>query len=152
MRFKIYDESGADVLANKLATLTVPYRPSASPQQCTGANAGKWYNSKDRTCYNGFPHLATVNMADLGVTLPQNVIWTVQYRTTSGARDPIGPTTEECSRSFAGCGYDTVNIGAFSYPNAPYAGTDLNPDEVFLDGFMVKDWTGSRPLGAIATR
>ena len=152
MRFKIYDESGTTVLANKLATLTVPYRPSASPQQCTGADAGKWYNSKDRTCYNGFPHLATVDMAELGVTLPQNVIWTVQYRTTSGARDPLGTTAELCSTLIAGCGYDTVNIGTFTYPNSPYAGTDLNEDEAFFNGSMQSGWTGHRPLGAIATR
>ncbi len=150
MTFKIYDAAGVVVLAEKTATITVPYRPSASAQ-CTGVDAGKWYNSKDRTCYNGFPDLATVNMADLAVTLPDRVIWSVQYNTTSSGYHPIGNVLP-CSTLFAGCGYDTLNVGAFSYPNAPFAGTDLDSDAVFFDGAMQSGWTGYRPLGTIATQ
>lgn len=149
--FKIYDDAGISVLAEKTATMTVPYRPSASPQ-CTGDNAGKWYNSKDRTCYNGFPHLATVNMSDLRVTLPERVIWSVQYNTTTSGYNPIGTTNEPCSTWFAGCGYDTLNVGAFSYPSAPFAGADLDGDAVFFNGAMESGWSGNRPLGAISTR
>jgi hypothetical protein len=46
---------------------------------------------------------------------------------------------------------DSLNIGAFSFPNAPYSGTDLNADELFRNGAIESDWTGNRPLGAIAT-
>ncbi len=148
--FKIYDATGESVLAQKTATITVPYRPSASAQ-CTGDNAGKWYNSKDRTCYNGFPYLATVDMSSPAVTLPDQVIWSVQYNTTSSGYTPIG-NTMPCSTLVAGCGYDTLNVGAFSYPRAPFAGTDVDSDAVFFNGAMQSGWTGYRPLGAIATR
>ena len=155
--FKIYDAGTQRVvLAEKTVTITVPYRPSASAQ-CTGASAGKWYNSKDRTCYNGLPHLVTVNMSDLAVTLPTQVIWSVQYNTTTSGYAPIGNVLP-CSSKPGGCGYDTLNVGAFSYPNAPFAGTDVDTDAVFLadaiapNGAMQSGWTGNRPLGAIATR
>lgn len=148
--FKIYAADGVGVLAQETATITVPYRPSASAQ-CTGVDAGKWYNSKDRTCYNGLPYLATVKIS-APQPLPEQVIWSVQYNTTTSGYNPIGPTDEPCSTSFAGCGYDTLNVGAFSYPNAPFAGTDVDPDAVFFDGSMRSGWTGLRPLGAIATR
>ena len=148
--FKIYDAAGVVVLAKKTATITVPYRPSASAL-CTGDNAGKWYNSKDRTCYNGLPHLVTVNMSDLAVTLPTQVIWSVQYNTTTSGYTPIGNVLP-CSSKPAGCGYDTLNVGAFSYPNAPFSGTDVDPDAAFFNGAMQSGWTGNRPLGAIATR
>ena len=147
--FKIYDAAGVKVLAEKTVTVTVPYRPSASAQ-CTGDNAGKWYNSKDRTCYNGLPHLVTVNMADLGVNLDPQVIWSVQYNTTTSGYAPIG--TVACVTEPGGCGYDALNVGAFSYPNAPFAGTDLDANAAFFDGVMQPGWTGNRPLGAIATR
>lgn len=147
--FKIYDAAGVVVLAEKTATVTVPYRPSASAQ-CTGADAGKWYNSKDRTCYSGLPYLLTVKMSAPN-PLPEQVIWSVQYNTTSSGYKPIGNVLP-CSSLIAGCGYDTLNVGAFSYPNAPFAGTDVDPDAAFVDGAMQSGWTGNRPLGAIATR
>lgn len=149
MTVKVYAADGVEVLAVRTATVTVPYRPSAS-EQCTGVDAGKWYNSKDRTCYNGLPHLVTVDMADLGVTLPTQVIWSVQYNTTTSGYAPIG--TVPCVTEPGGCGYDALNVGAFSYPNAPFAGTDVDEDVVFYDGAMESGWTGYRPLGAIATR
>ena len=164
MTFTIYDDGGVNVLARTTTTITVPYRPSASTTQCIGDNAGKWYNSKDRTCYNGFPNLVTVDMsqasyptAGSGVTLPTRVIWSVQYDTTSSGYHPLGNVLP-CSTLLYGCGYDTLNVGAYSYPNAPFAGTDLDPGAVFFNGNMQTQtatgdfWTGLRPLGAIYTR
>ena len=115
--------------------VAVAYRPSASTQ-CVGADAGKWYNSSDKTCYNGFPQ--TITMAMDRTTLTDNVIiWSVKYdtSTTSGVSGPA----------------DSLNVGVFSFPNAPYSGTDLNADQVFRNGAMEAGWTGYRPLGAITT-
>ncbi len=143
--------SGAagEVLARTTSTITVPYRPSASAE-CTGGDAGKWYNSKDRACYNGLPHLVTVDMSGLGVTLPSQVIWSVQYNTSTSGYTPVGASA--CSSTEAGCGYDALNVGAFSFPNAPFSGTDLDADAVFFDGAMNSGWTGYRPLGSISTK
>jgi hypothetical protein len=149
--FTIYADNGGvagSVLAQQTATITVPYRPSAS-SQCTGADAGKWYNSKDRTCYNGLPYLATVNMSSPAVTLPDRVIWSVEYDTTTSGYTPVG--SAPCTTESGGCGYDSLNVGAHSYPNAPFAGTDVDEDAVFFNGSMQSGWTGDRPLGAIST-
>jgi hypothetical protein len=149
--FTIYtDDNGTAgaVLARTTPTVTVPYRPSAS-SQCAGADAGKWYNSKDRTCYNGLPYLASVDLSSLGVSLPDQVIWSVQYNTTTSGYTPVGAAT--CTTEPGGCGYDSLNVGAYSYPKAPFAGTDVNDDDVFYDGVMQAEWTGYRPLGTIST-
>ncbi|MCU1690332.1 MAG: Ig domain protein group 1 domain protein [Jatrophihabitantaceae bacterium] len=147
--FTIYDSTGNVVLTDESVTMDIPYRPSASGQ-CTGVDAGKWYNSKDRTCYNGFPFIATVKMS-AERPLPDQVIWSVQYNTTSSGYAPIGNLLP-CSSQRAGCAYDSLNVGAFSYPNAPFTGADVDSDVVFLDGALQSGWTGNRPLGAIATR
>ena len=154
LTFTIYsdnaDAPGA-VLATQTETVTVQYRPSASPE-CTGKDAGEWYNSKDRTCYNGFPQ--TVEMDFPGVTLPDQVIWSVKYNTTTAGYTPVGGTA--CSSTPAGCGYDSLNVGVWSFPNAPYSGTDVDENQVFRNGAMETGpaddpWTGYRPLGAITT-
>jgi hypothetical protein len=56
-----------------------------------------------------------------------------------------------------GCGYDSLNIGVNSFPNAPFSGTDTNADQFFVNhqsdlaGALESGWTGYRPLGAIST-
>ena len=145
--FTIYDATGLTVLAQRVVAVTVPYRPSASAQ-CAD---GKWYNSKDRTCYNGFPQLVTVDMSQLGAAaLPDQVVWSVQYNTTTSGYAPIGNVA--CVSEPGGCGYDALNVGAFSYPGAPFAGIDVDVDVAFVDGALQSGWAGNRPLGAIATR
>lgn len=137
-------------LAQRTQTVAVAYRPSASPE-CTGSDAGKWYNTTDRTCYNGFPQ--TVRMDMPTVALANQVIWTVKYGTMHYGASPIG----EGAACFVagGCGYDSLNVGVWSYPNAPFSGTDLNEDLIFVDsswsGMTANDWIGYRPLGAITT-
>ena len=137
--FNVYAADSAGVpgglITSKTQNETFAYRPSASTQ-CVGDDAGKWYNSKDKTCYNGLPQTITMTMPT-GVTLTDNVIWSVKYDTsnTSGVSGPA----------------DSLNVGAFSFPNAPYSGIDLDADQAFRNGVMVGGWTGYRPLGAITT-
>jgi hypothetical protein len=150
LTFTIYaDNSGTPgaVLAQQTQTVNVPYRPSASAT----CGDGRWYNSKDRTCYNGFPQ--TIKMTFLGgVTLPSQVIWSVAYDTTHYGYNPIGETAP-CFTSSGGCGYDSLNVGAKSFPNAPFVGTDTDEALAFVcraaGCSMEGDYTGYRPLGAI---
>jgi hypothetical protein len=155
LTFTIYaDNAGAPgaVLATRTKTVAVHYRPSASPK-CTDANDGKWYSDKDHTCYNGFAQTVEMNLPD--VTLPDQVIWTVKYNTSHFGPAPIGQSTD-CYGTSNGCGYDSLNVGAESFPNAPFAGTDINENQVFRNGAMTDPaedpWTGYRPLGAITVR
>lgn len=134
--FTIYDSTGTTELASTTQHVAVAYRPSASAQ-CTGDDAGKWYNPSDKTCYNGYPQTVTMSMS-ASAKLPDNVVWSVQYKTftTNG-----GVSTPA----------DALNVGANSFPNAPYSGTDLDADAVFVNGGLESGWTGYRPLGAIST-
>jgi hypothetical protein len=89
------------------------------------------------------------------------VVWTVQFNTTHAGYNPIGEATT-CFPTNPGCGYDSLNVGAKSYVNAPYAGTDVNATAVYRSHgnanygapFVALSpdsvgWTGFRPLGEI---
>ena len=89
------------------------------------------------------------------------MVWTVQFNTTHAGYSPIGEATP-CFPTNPGCGYDSLNVGAKSYPNAPYAGTDVNPNSVYRSHgnanygapFVALSpdsvgWAGYRPLGKI---
>jgi hypothetical protein len=134
--FTIYDSSTMTSLATKTQTVAVAYRPSASNQCVGAADAGKWYNPSDKTCYNGFPQAITMAMDRTPLT--DTVIWSVKYPTYNTNGGVSGPA-------------DSLNVGVFSFPNAPYSGTDLIADAVFRNGAMENGWTGYRPLGAITT-
>jgi hypothetical protein len=76
------------------------------------------------------------------VSAPSQVIWTVSFNTSTWGYSPIGPAS--CSPvittppSDPGCGYDSLNVGAWAYTNAPYSGADLDADLAFRSF-----WTGS---------
>lgn len=155
-------------LATVTQSATFSYRPSADPVNCTGADAGKWFDASDSKCYNGlaqtlkftFPH---------GISMPNQVIWTVAYNTTHYGYNPIGESAT-CYTSGGGCPYDSLNVGAQTFPGAPFAGTDVDPNGVFLNsssgsqycdggaggtGTLRLDtpcWTGFTPLGEIKTK
>jgi hypothetical protein len=150
LTFNIYADNsgtpGAVPLATQTQTVNDPYRPSASAI----CGDGRWYNSKDRTCYNGLPQ--TIKMTFSGVTLTDQVFWSVAYDTTHSGYNPIGEPAP-CFTSSGGCGYDSLNVGAKSFPNAPFVGTDTDEALAFVcraaGCSMEGDYTGYRPLGAI---
>jgi hypothetical protein len=172
----IYDPSQ---LTTPIATVTVvqtiPYRPSAdSTGHCTGTEANKWWNPQGPgggACQNSIATVLTFNnfTAPAGGpvgSLPNDVVWTVAFDTTSSGYSPLGTTA--CSTAVAldplqpGCPYDSLNVGDKTYPApAPYAGTSLFDTNGGLAvgskgqpssglGFYTPDDAG-RPLGEIIT-
>jgi hypothetical protein len=146
----VYDPSD---LTNPIATATVnaniPYRPSADPA-CTGADAGKWLDPVSGVCNNSVS--VPITFAFAGQTVPSTVVWTVRFNTSTEGYNPIGP----CPNSDPGCGWDSLNVGAKSYPDAPYAGIDVSEDTVYVSRLSNGDvlapelgWVGFRPLGEI---
>ena len=69
-------------------TFNMPYRPSANYTNCTGADAGKWYQSKTATCYNGKAFTKSVSLGTLD--LPDTAIIGIAYNTTHYGYSPIG--------------------------------------------------------------
>ncbi len=124
------------LLATTTENKTIPYRPTASPS-CTGVDAGKWLNPANNQCVNSIPQLLTFNFSS-APALPSQVIWTVAFDTTHYGANPIGEGTA-CFQATTtdpnapGCPYDALNVGAKTYPGAPYTGTDVDPNGAFLD-------------------
>jgi hypothetical protein len=150
-------------LATVTHTFTIPYRPSKDAVKCTGAlapsgDAGKWFNPVSGVsglCQNQISTVLTFNFPLPLITLPDNVIWTVAFNTSTAGYTPIAPVNPPCGAG--GCPYDSLNVGAQTFSGAPYAGTDVNADQAFGSfgpgGLLAVDvgWTPYKPLGAITT-
>jgi hypothetical protein len=164
------DGSVGSVLATSTINPQIPYRPSADPINCPGGVSGvevgsQWYDPLAQACRYSISDLVTFNNWTFANGTPnftngEQVIWTVQYNTTHAGYQPIGPNTT-CFTSAVGCGYDSLNVGIKSFPNAPYAGNDPNEDVAYRSynpnygNTLVPlgpdpGWTGFRPLGEIA--
>jgi hypothetical protein len=126
------------LLASKTQTFNIRYRPSADNVNCTGADAGKWF--KKGTCYNGFAQ--SIKFGFAGQTLTSDVIWTVAFNTSGYGDSPLGYSTP-CSQTTEGCPYDSLNVGLNTAANAPYVGTDVQPDGVYLDSATAGQYCNS---------
>ena len=154
----IYDPSDLTTPLETVTQLeTIPYRPSATPT-CP-ANSGTpqagaaWFNSLapgGGACQNSIGKVLTFNF-DPGTTLPEQVVWTVEFNTTHYGYSPIGEAPT-CFTGLGGCPYDSLNVGAKTYTGAPYAGTDVQLDQAFISvgsNLLQVDfgWSANRPLG-----
>jgi hypothetical protein len=150
----IYDPNNSmALLATSTNTDPIPYRPSADNVNCMGADAGKWFDPVSGACNNSVSVPLTFTFPG-AQTLPSEVVWTVKFNTSHEGYYPIGEGNP-CNSAPGGCGYDSLNVGAKSYPNAPYAGTDVN-DGVYIswNGDVLgpdPGWNLYRPLGQIVT-
>jgi hypothetical protein len=116
LTFNIYgvgsgDAAGA-LIASKTITTDVPYRPEASAGCGTGWQAG------DGACYNGMAFNVTFSFADLGLVLPDSIVFGLAYNTADYGANPLhaaGP-------------YNSLNFGLSS---GATVGTDVNPNGIF---------------------
>lgn len=116
------------LLATKMTTFNVPYRPSSDAVHC-GAGAETWYSAQDNQCYFGFAFPITFDFSADGVVLPNQVIVTASYNTTHYGPNPVGPGAA-CFSTIQGCPYDSLNIGAAG--SVPSTGKSLDPNGVFI--------------------
>ena len=149
----VYAVSGATgvgpLIAVQTKTFAIPYRPSADPVHCTGANAGEFFSAVDQKFYGGvqggcdnglvnlivFDHIMPTPAAP--ATLPAQVIVTVAYNTSTGGYVPIGTTTA-CFTSSGGCGYDSLNVGVDG-PGGP-VGSVLDPNGIFVNYSLASNY------------
>lgn len=106
------------LLATKTQSISIPWRPAADPT-CAGGTA---WRAEDNNCYNGTAFNATIDMSDLGVTLPSDVIVGVAYDTADYGANPIhqaGP-------------YNSLNVGIPTNQTVS-VGSDDDTDAVFWD-------------------
>jgi hypothetical protein len=112
--FNIYDPTDMSVVATQTQTFNVPYRPSASPK-CKGSDAGKWYSSSSKTCFNGLYNEVTFSFS--GVTLPDDVVYGIAYDTNTAGKTPTGASGPA----------DSLNIALVDEETAVSAGSDTTP-------------------------
>ncbi len=96
-------------IATVTQTITVPYRPSADNVNCTGVDAGKWFDASSGQCFNGLAANVTFDFSSLNVVLPNSVVYGLVYNTTHYGPNPIGESAT-CFGTTAGCSYDALNI------------------------------------------
>ena len=131
------------VIATLTHTFTIPFRPSADPVNCTGPNAGRWFDGT--TCSTGIAVVVDF-VFPAGTILPDTLIWGIAYNTATAGRAPIGTPGP----------YDSLNVGALTVN--PTVGTDVDEDMAFIadfpSGAFVSDlgWTANRPMARIATQ
>ena len=116
--FNIYDSTGATLLASSTQSFAIPYRPSASPK-CTGDDAGKWYSPSLKTCFNGFYNEVTFNFS--GVTLPNEVVYGIEYNTRDYGPAPTGVAGPS----------DSLNVALVNEPGDVTSGSDTAPGSLW---------------------
>ena len=137
-------------------TFAIPYRPSADNTNCTGPDAGKWFNGT--SCFNGLATTITFNLGNLVV--PNQVIYGIAFNTSTAGYTPIG-TSAACLLSAGGCGYDSLNVATVAAP--PSVGVNPAPDDAYFATYYAANycdggiggvgtfrldagcWTGSKP-------
>ncbi|HEY2307907.1 MAG TPA: hypothetical protein VGI05_18710 [Streptosporangiaceae bacterium] len=171
-------------------TQTIPYRPAAdSTGHCLGLNPdgsdspNRWWNPNAiggaGHCQSSIAKVLTFNFAP--VVLPDHVVWTVAFNTSTAGYHPVGlpcPAGSFPGLVDGGCPYDSLNVGdngntggagnpGSFISGAPYAGTDalLGGGAVINQlgsGLHLESsgpaapavdggWAGLRPLGEIIT-
>ena len=113
------------LLGTRTQTFAIPYRPSADDVNCTGGNDGKWFNGT--ACSNGFATPITFDLTSLSLTVPDEVIVSIAFNTTSYGASPIGAST--CSATPQGCGYDSLNVGLVTNVTS---GANPAPNDAYL--------------------
>ena len=113
--------SVGSLITSVTQTFAIPFRPSAS----IACGDGRWFNTADATCYNGF---ATNIVFDLGgVVVPGQVIYSIAYNTSHYGYAPIGESPS-CYATPAGCGYDSLNV---ALEGETTVGTNPAPDDAY---------------------
>lgn len=124
----IYNVGATGAVGSLIKTVTqtfaIPYRPSADNANCTGSNAGKWFDGT--ACRNGLATPITFNVG--GLIVPDEVIYGIAFNTTSFGYQPIG--AKPCSATEAGCGYDSLNVG-LGGTTPPLVGVNPDPTDVY---------------------
>ncbi len=114
LTLNIYGVNLDGSLGSELKTVTqtfnIPYRPSATPTDC--GNATQWYNASTDTCQNGYNVPVTFDLGD--VTLPDQIVFGVEYNTHTAGYAPIGSTGD----------YDSLNVSLVTAPDVT-VGTQL---------------------------
>jgi hypothetical protein len=126
------NNSGAEpavgaLIASKTIDAFVPFRPSYDDRCPAPENdtpfGGAWYDEAAEACVHGYNVNVDFDFSGDGITLPEEVIYTVSFDTSSYGENPIGASGP----------YDSLNYGLSA---GALVGTDVETATTFLDS----DW------------
>lgn len=141
IKLNIYNVGPANAVGSLIASVTqtfaIPYRPSADNTNCTGANTGKWYHAASATCFNGYANTITFNLIGLGIVVPNQVIYGIEYNTTHYGNPAIGESAP-CFSSSGGCGYDSLNVLTTADP--PTTGVNPAPSDAYYSSLTAENY------------
>lgn len=132
------------LIATTTQTFAIPYRPSADNVNCTGANAGKWFDATSATCFNGYATKITFNLTGLGIVVPNQVIYGIKYNTTHYGTPAIGESAP-CYTSSGGCGYDSLNV--LTTAVAPTVGVNPAPSDAYFSTLTAANYCDGGAAG-----
>lgn len=118
------------LLGSKTETLSIPYRPSASPECATKGDPGAWLEAKTGECFHGLLKKYTYQLS--GVTLPATeAIVAVAYNTQDHGAEPTGVPGPENSLN-VGLTETRVN-GKEQKEGLPSVGSQPLPEDIFVN-------------------
>jgi len=153
---------GATIVSST-QNFNIPFRPSAS-SSCAASHPGEW--SDGANCFNGYATPVTFTF-DGTVLLPDDLIWSISFNTSSFGAMPKGYNTV-CVSTPQGCGYDSLNVGLSDAP-LPTKGTGVDLSGVYSNSYTASQygdggtggvdmfrsdtpcWTGYRQMARIST-
>jgi len=107
------DNSGAEgaLLGTQTINAFIPWRPEPDPAHCSGTA----WQAGDGGCYNG--HETIVDFDFAGLTVPNNLIYTLAFNTQSYGTNPTGQNGPYNSLNF-GLSQTTPSVGQNNYPGS----------------------------------
>jgi hypothetical protein len=110
-------------------TFAIPYRPSRDATgHCDASGFYPWYSAAENHCYNGLAHPVIFALPG-GVTLPDELIWSIAFNTETHGYAPTGTNGP----------WNSLNVGAQTFSGQPSVGTDVEPASAFVNS----TWTGA---------
>jgi hypothetical protein len=121
-------------LSKVTQTFQIPYRPSSDAARCglagtPGGDGESWYSASDNSCYHGFATPITFDLTSAGILLPDRVIVSLTYNTTTSGYAPIG-NGAACFATASGCPYDMLSIGT---DGSAITGANVDPDGIYVN-------------------
>ncbi|HEY1989790.1 MAG TPA: fibronectin type III domain-containing protein [Acidimicrobiales bacterium] len=157
----LYNVNPLHTLGSLITTLTqtvnIPFRPSADLTNCTGGNAGRWFDAAG-VCDTGLATNVVFDLSAANVVLPTHLIYGIGYDTSTFGPNPTGVPGPADSLNLA-LSQDPTNVSVGSDPN-PGTVFQNSPDAAFycdsgaagvgtfrLDSPTVACWGVSSPAG-----
>lgn len=126
------------VIASVTNDVSVPFRPSPSPDECGGPTTTTWWDAERASCQNGYAFDVTFDLSSEGAIAGNDVIVTVAYSTQSYGAAPLGVDGP----------YNALNVSLNSI-SAPSVGTDVSGSVMMRDTTYSGSTRGLKASGLI---